>query len=86
MNIVLVDLNDGTVITEAMLKQEWKTGRENDLENTPRCFEAYLLEVILATINGRNDLDIIGVTPRETMEYIEAIREKIRNGNGGKSA
>lgn len=78
--MVFVDLNDGTVITEDTLKQEWKAGREEDPENTPGSFEVYLLEVILATINGRNDLEIIGVTPRETMDYIETIREKIRNG------
>ena len=30
----------------------------------------------MATINGRNDMEIIGMTPREVSNYIIRLREK----------
>ena len=82
MGVAFVDLNDGTVITESMLYAEWEIGRETDTETYSESFSKYLLEIILATINGRNDLEIVGTTPQETNEYMDALREKIRQIKG----
>ena len=82
MGVAFVDLNNGTVITESMLYAEWEIGKETDTETDSESFNEYLLEIILATINGRNDLEIIGATPQETSEYVNALREKIRQRKG----
>ena len=36
-----------------------------------------MLEILMATINGRNDLEIIGMTPREVNNYIIRLRDRV---------
>ena len=71
-----IDLNDDRVYTVADLKKEWEALREEDPENHAESFQIELLEILMATINGRNDLEIIGMTPREVSNYIIRLRER----------
>ena len=71
-----IDLNDDRVYTVADLKREWEALRAEDPENHAERFQIELLEILMATINGRNDLEIIGMTPQEVSNYIIRLREK----------
>ncbi len=71
-----IDLNDDRVYSVADLKREWEALRAEDPENHAEGFQIELLEILMATINGRNDLEIIGMTPREVCNYIIRLRER----------
>ena len=72
-----IDLNDDRVYTLADLKREWEALRAEDPENHAERFQIELLEILMATINGRNDLEIIGMTPREVSNYIISLRGRL---------
>ena len=71
-----IDLNDDRVYTVADLKREWEVFRAEDPENHAGSFQIEMLEILMATINVRNDLEIIGMTSREVSNYIIRLREK----------
>lgn len=71
-----IDLNDDRVYTVADLKKDWEALWAEDPENHAESFQIEMLEILMATINGRNDLEIIGMTPREVSNYIIRLREK----------
>lgn len=72
--MTLKDLYDNSLITIADLKQEWEELREEEPENHQDTFHGELLEILMATISGRNDLEIVGPTPRETGRLIARLR------------
>ena len=72
-----LDLNDGRVYTLSGLKKDWETFRAEDPENHAPDFKTELFEILMATINGRNDLEIIGPTPRETSNIILRLRAQL---------
>ena len=74
-----IDLNDDQVYTIGELKKDWEVFRAEDPENHAPDFKTELFEILMATINGRNDLDIIGMTPKETSRFILRLREQILN-------
>ncbi len=74
-----IDLNDDQIYTLADLKKDWQEFRAEDLENHAPDFKTELFEILMATINGRNDLDIIGLTPRETSNIIIRLRAQLLN-------
>ena len=74
-----IDLNDDQVYTMGDLKKDWEVFRAEDPENHAPDFKTELFEILMATINGRNDLDIIGMTPKETSRFILRLREQILN-------
>ena len=60
------------------LKADWERGRIEDPENFyDPFFGWYLLEVIMATINGRNDLELVGMTPDEVYRMVMRLRKKV---------
>ncbi len=69
-----IDMNDARVYTLADLKKEWQEYRAEDPENNAADFKTELFEILMATVNGRNDLEIIGPTPRETDSLIHRLR------------
>ena len=79
-----IDLNDDRVYTIADLKKDWQEFRAEDPENHADRFKIEFFEILMATINGRNDLEIIGLTPRETSNIIIRLRTQIRKEEGGK--
>ena len=74
-----IDLSDEHVYTLADLKKDWEDFRAEDPENHAPDFETELFEILMATINGRNDLDIIGLTPQETSRLIIRLRAQLPN-------
>ncbi len=72
-----IDLNDGRVYTPADLKRDWVQFREEDPDNHIANFRTEFFEILMATINGRNDLEIIGLTPRETSNLIIRLRAQL---------
>ena len=72
-----IDLNDDRGYTVADLKRDWEALRAEDPENHGESFQIELLEILMATINGRNDLEIIGMTPQEVSNYIIRLRDRI---------
>ena len=60
-----IDLNDDRIYTLTYLWKDWKAFREDDPINHAESFQIEMLEILMATINGRNDLQIIGMTPKE---------------------
>ena len=72
-----IDLNDDRVYTIADLKKDWQEFREEDPENHADRFKIEFFEILMATINGRNDLEIVGLTPREVSNYIISLRAQL---------
>ena len=77
-----IDLNDDREYTVADLKRDWAQFREEDPDNHAASFRIEFFEILMATINGRNDLEITGLTPRETSNYIIKLRSEIWRENG----
>ena len=73
----LIDLNDDRVYTPADLKRDWAQFREEDPENHAARFQIEFFEILMATINGRNDLEIVGLTPREVSNFIISLRAQL---------
>ena len=69
-----IDLTDGREFTLADLKRDWAGFREEDPWNHAADFGTELFEILMATVNGRNELEIIGMTPRETDRLIRRLR------------
>ena len=65
-----IDLNDDHVYTLDDLRNDWQALRAEDPENHAPSFRIELLEILMATINGRNDLEVIGPTPHEVSNII----------------
>ena len=72
-----IDLNDDRVFTLSDLHRDWAQFRQEDPDNHAASFRIELFEILMATINGRNDLDIIGMTPRETSNLILRLRAQL---------
>ena len=74
-----MDLNDRSVCTLSQIKRDWETLRAEDAENTAPDFKTELFEILMATVNGRNDLEILGLTHRETDRLIQRLRAQLLN-------
>ena len=73
----LLDLNDRRIYSMRDLHRDWKQSRAEDPDNAAPDFKTELLEILLATINGRNDLEIIGMTRWEVSAFIITLRTRI---------
>ena len=72
-----IDLNDDREYTVADLKRDWTQFRMEDPDNHAASFQIELFEIIMATINGRNDLEITGMTPREISNITLRLRAQL---------
>ena len=72
-----IDLNDDRVYTLQDLHRDWAQFREEYPENHAPDFKTELFEILMATINGRNDLEITGLTPWETSNLILRLRAQL---------
>ena len=72
-----IDLCDDRKYTVADLKRDWTQFREEDPVNHAASFRIELFEILMATVNGRNDLEIVGLTPRETSNLILRLRAQL---------
>ena len=74
-----IDLNDDSVYTMSDLHSDWAQFRQEDPENHADSFRIEFYEILMATINGRNDFDILGLTPREVSNIILRLRAQLLN-------
>ena len=74
-----IDMNDYHIYTLADLKKDWQEFRAEDPENHAPDFKTELFEILMATINGRNDLEIIGMTHREISSLTLHLRAQLLN-------
>ena len=72
-----IDLNDDREYTVADLKRDWAQFRQEDPDNHAASFRIEFFEILMATINGRNDLKITGLTPKEVSNYIIGLRAQL---------
>lgn len=72
-----IDRYDNGRITLPELYQQWKELKTEDPYNHACDFKTELFEILLASINGRNDLDIIGPTPPELSRFLLALRSAL---------
>mgnify|MGYP006935954374 CR=1 FL=1 len=73
----LVEIDTGRAISLPEIRRDWQTFRTDNPSNHADNFTTELYEILMATVNGRNDFDIVGLTPTETSNYILALRDKI---------
>ena len=72
-----IDLNDDRKYTVVDLKEEWSALRTEEPENHCENFRTELFEILMATVNGRNDLEISGMTHKEISNYIVSLQKII---------
>ena len=74
-----IDLNDNSVVTLAEIRRDGADAHGEDPENTAPDFLTEIFEILMATVNGRNDLEIVGLTHRETDRLIQRLRAQLLN-------
>lgn len=74
-----IDLNDDRVYTLQDLHRDWEQFREEDPENHADRFKNEFFEILMATINSRNDLEILGMTHREISSLTIRLRAQLLN-------
>ena len=72
-----IDLNDDREYTVADLKRDWAQFRQEDPDNHAVSFRIEFFEILMATINGRNDLEILGMTHREISSLTLRLRAQL---------
>ena len=77
----LKEIDSGRELTLPELHREWREFREEDPVNHADDFTTELYVLLMDTINGRNDCDIVGLTPTETSNYILTLWNKIDRRN-----
>ena len=73
------DMNRDVFYTLQDIKNDFTEFKAEDPENYEQyaTFTAYVPVLMMDTINGRNDLEIIGLTPDEIERLINALFKKI---------
>ena len=74
-----IDLNDDHVYTLRDLHRDWAQFRKEDPGNHAASFGIEMLEILMATVNGRNDLEITGLTHREISNLILRLLAQLSN-------
>lgn len=73
----LYDANTERDHTLPELRAEWVEFRADDPDNHADTFTVELYEILMATVNGRNDCDVTGMTPAEVSRFILKLRGKV---------
>lgn len=73
----LVEIDTGRTMTLPDLHREWQEFKAEEPWNHADTFPTELHEILMATVNGRNDCDVVGLTPTELTHYILTLRNKI---------
>lgn len=75
--MTLYDKNTERIYTMTDLYNDWKQFKAEDPANHANDFTTELFEILMATINYRNDCDILNLTPTEISNYIFSLRDRI---------
>ena len=68
--MTLYDMNTEKVYTLPELKAEYLQFRSEEPWNHAENFRSELFEILMATVNGRNDCEVVGLTAHELSEFI----------------
>lgn len=71
--MLFTDKVTGEEYTLHNMFEMWKQFKAEDPENHKNTFPDELLTIILDTVNGRNDLDISGLTMREVTNVVRKL-------------
>lgn len=71
------DLETGDALTIRDLFQEWKEKAQEQPTEYPQTFAGELLNILQATVNGRNDLTILNKTPKQVDRMIQTLLTRI---------
>ena len=74
--MILQDIVTGREYSLPDLKREYIIFKSEDTYNHAETFKTELFEILMATINGRNDMDIIGMTPPEITRFILKLKKE----------
>ena len=77
----LIDIDTDRDISLSELRRDWLTLSEDEPENHADDFITEMYVILMDTINGRNNCDVIGMTPSELNNYILKLRIRIEGGN-----
>ena len=77
-----IDLNDRRTYPLPDITEEWELLRNQEPENHAPDFKTEIFEILMATVNGRNDFEVIGLTHRETNRLIRRLRTTLLNQAG----
>ena len=75
----LIDTESNCSLSLKVMKEEYQTLRQDEPWNHRDNFRTELLETMLATVNGRNDCEITGLTARELDRYIRKLRDYVNS-------
>lgn len=73
----LYDLSTEHAYTLPELRAEWMVFRSAEPWNHADDFRTELFEIIMATVNGRNDCDVVGLTPDELRRFTAKLRKVV---------
>ena len=73
----LYDIEAEKVFSLPELFADWKTFKTEEPWNHAENFKTELFEILMATINGRNDCEVVGTTASELDRIIRRIRREI---------
>lgn len=74
------DMESDKLYTIADLKRDYIEFKREDELNHGETFTVELLEIIMATINGRNDFEIVGMKPHEIENILHKLIKRIEKG------
>ena len=72
--MLFIDTNDGSPVTLRDIANDYASLKAENPDEYPPSLKLEFLEILLAAINGRNDLEIVGITHRETNRMIARLR------------
>ena len=70
----LYDIDSERELSVMDLYNDWNTFRNEEPWNHAESFKCELHNIIMDTINGRNNCDVVGMTPNEIEGYIIRLR------------
>ena len=73
----LIDNWTDREISLSELRRDWLTLSEDEPENHADDFMTEMFCILMDTVNGRNDCDVVGLTPSELNNYILKLRDKV---------
>ena len=69
------------IYTLPELYTDWNDFRKDDPWTHAEDFKTEIFELLMATVNGRNNLEILGLVPREIDKLIQRIRREIEKND-----
>lgn len=77
------DIDSDSKLNLIDLFRQWQEFKQIDSFNHSESFIIEMFEIIMATINGRNNLEIIGFTGNEISNIVIKLKGKIDNDSTG---